>query len=141
VDTTEIYTDGSSSGNPGPSGWAILVDSEIYSGGLLHATNNEAELYAVYQAVVHASDYTKIICFTDSRVVCGWINMGWAMNNKQIKDLYNLITMTCVAKHIILRCRKVKGHEFNYQNNLVDHAASREAKALKREMSPPLCVA
>ena len=52
---TQIYTDGSCIGNPGPGGWAfcILQNNEEYcmSGGIKNTTNNRMELQAVIEAL------------------------------------------------------------------------------------------
>ncbi|MCX7788526.1 MAG: ribonuclease HI, partial [Spirochaetes bacterium] len=52
----EVYTDGGSSGNPGPGGWAFLVlypngSSIEGSGGCDNTTNNRMELEAVIRAL------------------------------------------------------------------------------------------
>jgi ribonuclease HI len=50
-----LYTDGASSGNPGPGGWgAVLVCGELrkeMSGGFARTTNNRMELTAVIEGL------------------------------------------------------------------------------------------
>ena len=47
----QIYTDGSSRGNPGPGGYGVILESKDYkkelSGGFKKTTNNRMELLAV----------------------------------------------------------------------------------------------
>ena len=47
----ELYTDGSSRGNPGPGGWAAILkfgtQEKELSGGFRKTTNNRMELLAV----------------------------------------------------------------------------------------------
>ena len=55
----EIYTDGSSLGNPGPSGWGVIILEEddiqiseiILSGNEKKSTNNRMELKAVIESI------------------------------------------------------------------------------------------
>lgn len=130
----DIYTDGSSIGNPGPAGWACMIGDEIYSGGLPHATNNEAELRAVYEALKLAPPQAAITICTDSKLVVGWLNLGWKMRYQHIRDLYTQICQIMIEKHITLRCRKVQGHSFDIANGLVDARARKEAKAQARDL-------
>ena len=60
----EIYTDGSSIGNPGPGGYGIVMQwkgkkykKEFYS-GYRHTTNNRMELLAVIKAPVSYTHLT-----------------------------------------------------------------------------------
>ena len=50
-----IYTDGACSGNPGPGGWAAILEyngrEKELSGGEAHTTNNRMELTAVIEAL------------------------------------------------------------------------------------------
>ena len=55
TDTIIVFTDGSSSGNPGPGGWGVVIfipdDSAIELGGHEDkTTNNRMELQAAIQA-------------------------------------------------------------------------------------------
>ena len=43
----EVYTDGSCLGNPGPGGWAYIIDDFIGRGGAKVTTNNVMEMTAV----------------------------------------------------------------------------------------------
>ncbi len=38
------WTDGAAQPNPGPGGWAVWMDGQIYSGSVPYATNNQMEL-------------------------------------------------------------------------------------------------
>ena len=81
LDAIRIYTDGASSGNPGPAGLgAVLLwrgrrrEIQRYLG---RATNNEAELSAVLAALeaVRRPDLT-VVLYTDSEYVIGVLAMG-----------------------------------------------------------------
>src|SRR3989338_5329043 len=67
-----IYTDGASSGNPGPGGWGaiIIYDDKVVElgGGETHTTNNRMELTAAIKALEFISE-KKIIIYADSEYV------------------------------------------------------------------------
>lgn len=80
-ETIRAYTDGASSGNPGPGGWGVLLQwrdrSRELSGGLGHTTNNVAELMAVDRALaaIRRRDLPVRI-HTDSTYVIGVLDGG-----------------------------------------------------------------
>ena len=78
----EIFTDGSSRGNPGPGGYGVILRcGEHYkelSGGFVETTNNRMELMAVIvglEAVRRPN--AEIILYSDSRYVVDSVNKGW----------------------------------------------------------------
>ena len=78
----EIFTDGSSRGNPGPGGYGVILRcGEHYkelSGGFAETTNNRMELTAVIvglEAVKRPN--AEIILYSDSRYVVDSVNKGW----------------------------------------------------------------
>ncbi len=103
----EIYTDGSSLGNPGPGGWGVVVvekakpieDGSPHSsveafrdkiikeigGGEKNTTNNRMELRAAIEALkfVHKNNFTDVTIHADSAYVLygitTWIH-GWERN-------------------------------------------------------------
>ena len=64
--TVTIYTDGACSGNPGPGGWAAILEyngvEKMISGGEDSTTNNRMELTAVISALLalKAVSYTHL---------------------------------------------------------------------------------
>jgi len=103
-----IYTDGSCLGNPGPGGWAFLIDglpghSEIFekSGSAIGSTNNRMELTACIEALLHLKSYSQMenLCInSDSRYVIdgatkwihNWKNTGWKTASKTPVKNYDL---------------------------------------------------
>lgn len=91
-DKITIYTDGAAKGNPGRAGWGaiFLVNDKVIEigGGKEHATNNQMELTAPIEALLHLKNKftnTKHIeIVSDSKyVILGiteWI-FGWQKNN------------------------------------------------------------
>jgi len=81
-DEIQVYTDGSAIGNPGPGGWAALIQEgsrvrEI-SGGFRETTNNRMELYAAIMALEVLPAGARIRLFSDSSYLVEGISQGWA---------------------------------------------------------------
>src|SRR5580698_5097510 len=95
----EIFTDGASSGNPGPGGYgAILRSGQHYkelSEGFRKTTNNRMELLAVIKALEAIKTANQdVVIFSDSKYVIdsiekkwlnGWVKKGF--EGKKNKDL------------------------------------------------------
>lgn len=155
-DFLEIYTDGSSLGNPGPGGWGVLIiknkelgilnDIEI-GGGEKNTTNNRMELQAVIEVFKYfqkseLQKYEGIKIYADSNYVLGgvlgwiknWEKNGWkTANKKQVlnqdlwKELDNLIKS--YTGEIVWE--KVKGHSGHEYNDRVDKIATTNATKFK----------
>lgn len=106
----EIYTDGSSLGNPGPGGWgAVIIQGSMNNeqltmnndvvelgGHEAHTTNNRMELMAAISALQFLSSYGlrttgyKLVLNSDSAYVLngitkwvyGWEKNGWQTSTK-----------------------------------------------------------
>ena len=140
----KIYTDGASSGNPGPGGWgAILMFENNYkeiSGNEKNTTNNKMELQAVIQALKLIKYPCQIEIYSDSAYVVNafkqkWID-NWIKNNwktadkKDVKNLdlwKSLIELLNDHEYTFI---KVKGHSDNEYNNRCDELATNEIKKI-----------
>lgn len=77
-----LYTDGASSGNPGPGGYGIVlkcagIEKEM-SGGFAVTTNNRMELLAVIKGLEAIRwDNAEVHVYSDSSYVVNAINKGW----------------------------------------------------------------
>ena len=73
VDIVDIYTDGSCSGNPGPGGWAAVLDYKgrrhELSGGEPATTNNRMEMTAAIVALETLKRPMVVRLHTDSTYV------------------------------------------------------------------------
>src|SRR3989344_6262978 len=100
TDAATIFTDGSSSGNPGPGGWGAVVVAEgratELGGGEKHTTNNRMELVAAIEVLKSLDAYNgKIFIYPDSSYVVkgitswihNWQAKGWKTAGK--KDVEN----------------------------------------------------
>ena len=115
-----IYTDGASSGNPGPGGYGVVLMSGSHrkelSEGFRLTTNNRMELLAVIVALeALKADNCDVTIYTDSKYVAdavskGWV-FGWEKKNfkgKKNPDLWKRF-LEVYKKHQI-KFVWVKGH-------------------------------
>lgn len=134
----EIFTDGASSGNPGPGGYgAILKSGSHYkelSGGYRKTTNNRMELMGMIkaleaikkpgQAITIFSDSKYVIDAIDKKWVFGWIKKGF--KDKKNKDLWLQLIQLYQTHQIKLVW--VKGHAGHEENERCDELAVAAAK-------------
>jgi ribonuclease HI len=103
------------------------VGDDLYSVGLEYATNNYAELFAVYQALEVTPVNSVVLIVTDSKLVRGWLALNWNMKVETIRQIVSDILAIKQAKNIKWAFKVVKGHSTNEKNNIVDRAASNAA--------------
>ncbi len=141
----DIYTDGSSRGNPGPGGFGIVMESPGFpnkevSGGFRKTTNNRMELLAVIVGLeLLKKDNVEVTVFSDSKYVVdaiekrwvfGWQKKGFA--GKKNPDLWRRY----LPLHMKFKPKMewVKGHNNHPQNERCDTLA---VTAAKKENLPP----
>jgi ribonuclease HI len=128
-----IYTDGAASGNPGPGGFGILLQSgkhykEIAQGYRL-TTNNRMELLAVIVALEALKiKNSEVHIYTDSRYVCDSVEKGWlfeweqkGFKKKKNVDLWQRF-LSVYRKHKV-KFHWVKGHASIPENERCDQLA------------------
>lgn len=152
-DCIVIYTDGSCQPNPGPGGYAAIIDqfdddaamtSETRVGGAMDTTNNQMELLAAIiglEAV--APDETRpILVRSDSEyVVLGmnerlrkWIANGWRTSAKKPvlnRPLWERLLAQCERRSVSFQW--VEGHAGNARNELADQLAAQECERWKEK--------
>ena len=139
----EIFTDGSSRGNPGPGGYGVILRcGEHYkelSAGFPETTNNRMELTAVIVGLeaVRRSD-AEIILYSDSKYVVDSVNKGWVFGweRKNFEKRLNAdlwIRFLAVYRRHRVRFVWVKGHADNPMNNRCDQLAVAAATAVIKE--------
>lgn len=134
-----IYTDGAASGNPGPGGYGVVMESSAghrkeLSGGFARTTNNRMELLAVIkglQALKSTEHQVQVV--SDSKYVVDAINKGWLRNwvQKGFKDKKNPDLWRKLLP-LLERYRPtftwVKGHNNHPQNERCDALAVAASK-------------
>jgi ribonuclease HI len=134
----EIYTDGASSGNPGPGGYGVILRSgghyKELSAGFRKTTNNRMELLATItgleaikslnQEVLIYSDSKYVIDTIEKRWIYGWIKKGFS--GKKNKDLW-IRFMSVYTKHKV-KFKWVKGHDGHLENERCDELAVQASK-------------
>ncbi|QXV64611.1 ribonuclease HI [Mucilaginibacter achroorhodeus] len=129
----EIFTDGASSGNPGPGGYGVILRSGQHykelSAGFRKTTNNRMELLAVITAlealkspnqnVTIYSDSKYVIDAIEKRWVNGWVAKGFA--GKKNKDLW--MRYLNIAKLHKVKFVWVRGHNGHPENERCDQLA------------------
>lgn len=137
-----MYTDGACSGNPGPGGWAYLLEyggkRKEGSGGEASTTNNRMEMKAIIEGLKALNRPCKVTVCSDSALIINafndnwidnWIKRGWKKADKkpvENRDLWEEMLLA-KQKHDIV-WKKVKGHSTDERNNRVDELAVIESK-------------
>lgn len=148
-----MFTDGACSNNPGPGGYAALITTtlgtKIISGFEMETTNNRMELMAVIKGIeevmniifLEEQKIKKLEIISDSAYVVNAINQNWLQSwktngfktkdNKPIKNVEiwkkldeQLETLKFIEVEIVFT--KIKGHNGNYFNEMVDKIAREE---------------
>lgn|SRR5574337_647507 len=87
-----LTADGSCIGNPGPGGWAWVLDEDCWAAGAHHrTTNNLMELRAIYEALHAVPADVPLLLQTDGRYVIQvftewvekWRAAGWVTAAKK----------------------------------------------------------
>lgn len=129
----EIFTDGASSGNPGPGGYGVVLRSGRHykelSEGFRKTTNNRMELLAVIkglealkapnQAVTICSDSKYVIDAIEKRWVHSWVAKGF--KDKKNKDLW--LRYLELSKLHNIKFIWVRGHNGHPENERCDQLA------------------
>jgi ribonuclease HI len=128
-----VHTDGGSKGNPGPGGWAAILQSGEHTkeikGGEVHTTNNRMELMAAIMALETLKRACVVELHTDSQYlqkgittwIHGWKRNGWrTADKKPVKnaDLWQRLE-AAVAGHKV-GWHWVKGHAGHDLNERAD---------------------
>ena len=134
-----VFTDGACRDNPGPGGWAAIVDEngerrELH-GAEAKTTNNRMELMAVIRALESLLQPSQVRVVTDSQYVAlgmtrwihSWRRKGWKTESGspvKNRDLWQML-WDRAEKHR-LTWEWVRGHDGHPENERVD-ALAKEA--------------
>ena len=123
--TIEAYTDGASSGNPGPAGIGIFLrfgskEKEI-SKHIGIATNNVAELMAIETALkAIRTTQIPVRLYTDSQYCFGLLSLGWKPKRN---DKLVVAIKTLMKRFKDLKILKIKAHAGIDDNERADYLA------------------
>lgn len=137
-----IYTDGASSGNPGPGGYGTVVlyvdpkgqeHRREYSGGYKKTTNNRMELMGAIvglEALIRPclvdlySDSQYLVRAVNDHWIDGWKKKGWKRGkNSPVKNLDLWLRLLDAMKPHQVTYHWVKGHAGNPENERCDKLA------------------
>lgn len=129
----EIYTDGSSRGNPGPGGYGIVLRSgkhyKEYAEGFRRTTNNRMELLSVIVGLeMLKKSGSDVTVYSDSKYVVDAVEKKWLFNwvrtgfkKKKNRDLWERF-LKIYPKHNV-KFVWVKGHAGHAMNERCDELA------------------
>lgn len=135
-----IYTDGGCAPNPGPGGWAAILQSGTHmkelKGGEPMSTNNRMELMAAISALEALKRPSQVDMHIDSQYVRdgitkyinNWKKNGWRTASREPvknQDLWQRLD-AARGRHTV-RWHWVKGHSGDFYNDRADELV-REAR-------------
>jgi len=138
-----IYTDGSSIGNPGPGGYGIIMEwvgknlIKEFSKGFTETTNNRMELLAVIIGLeLLKKDGFDVVVFSDSKYVIDAVKKKWLFewkknNFKKKKNIDLWKRFLIVYKKHNVNFEWIKGHNNHPQNERCDYLAVQAANSNK----------
>lgn len=120
------YTDGGARGNPGPSGYGVVIKDEsgrkvaALSEYLGHQTNNFAEYQGLIAALEYALGHGKVLkVISDSELLVRQIKGIYKVKNPTLQDLH------ARAKELIAQMNWFSiGHAFREHNREADRLAN-----------------
>jgi ribonuclease HI len=139
-----LYTDGASSGNPGPGGFCAILQQgqheKVIAKGFRKTTNNRMELLAVIEGLKALKRKgLEVTIVSDSKYVVDTIEKGWLKNwmrtdfkGKKNKDLW--LDYFQVSQGQQIKMQWIKGHANHPQNTRCDQLAVQASKSAALEI-------
>ena len=136
-----LYSDGACSGNPGPGGWAFILEhvptgtQREFSGAQEQTTNNQMELRAVIEGLSALKRQTRVHIVTDSSYVQqgitnwihGWKRRGWKRKTggglKPVKNVELWQQLDKLTAQHDVTFELVRGHSGHPMNERCDELA------------------
>jgi len=142
----ELYSDGSSRGNPGPGGYGTVlrftrstgeVHEREFSQGYRRTTNNRMELMGVIVGLEALTKPCAVDVYTDSQYVVkafndrwidGWLKRGWKNASKNpVKNVDLWKRLLAAAESHSVTYHWVRGHAGHAENERCDTLATTAA--------------
>ncbi|WP_185873407.1 ribonuclease H family protein [Blattabacterium cuenoti] len=142
-----IYTDGSSKGNPGPGGYGVFIETffknfyykKVISEGYRYTTNNRMELLAVIEGLKRIKRKENIVVFTDSRYIIDSVKkkriFEWEKNNfykKKNVDLWKIFIKLFLINSISFQW--IKSHNNHFCNDYCDRLSEKASKKINLQI-------
>ncbi len=133
ISYVEIWTDGACIYNGTPKAKAAwgFVSGKTEKAGLVEGlqTNNRAEAFAIYYALVWAAEreFRKVKLHTDSQISLHGVNKHPSKVVKN-RDIFELIAQVITGCHLQVEFVKVLGHSGEINNERVDKLANDKAR-------------
>ena len=122
-----IYTDGSCLGNPGPGGWAAVIQQDGKKHSLAgredQTTNNRMEVLAAIKGLEAVPERAEVTLFSDSQYLVNTMTKGW--KRKANQDLWALLDTVAGKRRI--HWEWVRGHVGNPGNEEANTLATMQA--------------
>lgn len=155
-DLVRLFTDGACSGNPGPGGWAYILQhpasgQTTEAGAVPATTNNRMELMGAIEGLTALKHPCRVELITDSQYVAkgisewmpNWKRQGWMRKEQgRLKPVVNVDLWKKIDE--LLGTHKVTvthvlGHRGHPENEACDRMAVAAYKALMKSglMDPP----
>jgi ribonuclease HI len=138
-----IFTDGGCHGNPGPGGWAVILQygslKKEFSGSEPDTTNNRMELRAAIAGLASLKEPCSVTVFTDSQYVrqgiLEWIHKwkakGWMRTSREpVKNADLWRKLDAEASRHEVKWTWLKGHSGHPENERCDELAAAEIAKL-----------
>ena len=137
----DIYSDGSSRGNPGPGGYGCIIrcvdrygitQEREYSAGFLLTTNSRMERLGVITALEKLKYMCDVTVYTDSQYVVkpytegwifGWKKNGWKNSSGEVKNKDLWIRLDGLVNSHKVKFVWIKGHDGHPENERCDKLA------------------
>lgn len=141
--SVHLYTDGASKGNPGLSGYGIVMESTTsdyrkeFKEGFRKSTNNRMELLAIIVGLEKLKQKpTSVLVISDSKYVIDSVTKGWVFGwekkgfvGKKNPDLWKRFLKIYRQHHVDFQW--VKGHNNHPQNERCDYLAVTASEGTK----------
>lgn len=130
-----IFTDGACLGNPGPGGWAALLQygshEKILTGHAEQTTNNRMELAAAIQALQSLNRPCQVAMYTDSEYLRrgitewlpAWRARGWKRKGGALANVELWQALDAAARPHQVSWHWVRGHAGHSENERIDELA------------------
>lgn len=142
-----IYSDGACEGNPGPGGWAALLQfgdhQKELSGYEAQTTNNRMELTAALRALQALKRPCKVEFFTDSEYLrkgitqwmAGWRARNWRRKGGELANVDLWKALDAAVRPHQITWHWVKGHAGHEMNERVDRLAKQAILKAKHNLA------